>query len=129
MGGSWERLIKSVKRISSALLTSQSISDEILLTIMTEIESIINSRPLVSVSFEPNSQEPLTNHLLLLRANLNVPPGLLDKNDCYARRRWAQAQYLTNQFWCGLNENICRTLFIDRSGSPKNVTFKKTIFF
>ena len=84
----------------SALPSSQSISDEILLTIMTEVESIINSRPLIPVSFEPNSQEPLTpNHLLLLRANSNLPSILLDMNDIDARRRWVQAQYLTNLFW------------------------------
>ena len=55
MGGSWERLNRSVKRILSALLTSQSISDEILLTIIMEVESIINPRPLVPVIFEPNN--------------------------------------------------------------------------
>jgi len=100
MGGSWERLIRSVRRILSALFTSQSISDEILLTVMAEVESIINSRPLVPVTFEPGTEEPLTpNHLLLFRSNHNLPPGLFDKRDCYARRRWAQTQYLTNQFW------------------------------
>ena len=100
MGGSWERLIRSVRRILSALLTTQSISDEVLITVMAEAESIINSRPLVPVSFEPGTEEPLTpNHLLLLRSNPNLPPGLFEKRDCYARRRWAQAQYITNQFW------------------------------
>ena len=99
MGGSWERMIRSVRRILSSLLTSQSIYEEVLQTAMTEVEWIINSRPLVLITLDPNN-EPLTpNHLLLLKANPNVPPGLFDYKDCYVRRRWAQVQYIADQLW------------------------------
>ena len=30
---------------------------------------------------------------------ISIPPGLFSKNDCYVKRRWAQIQYLANQFW------------------------------
>ena len=30
---------------------------------------------------------------------ISIPPGLISKNDCYVKRRWAQIQYLANQFW------------------------------
>ena len=100
MGGSWERMIRSVRRILSSLLTSQSISEEVLQTAMTEVEWIINSRPLVPITLDPKNEEPLTpNHLLLLKGNPNVPPGLFDYKDCYVRRRWAQVQYIADQFW------------------------------
>ena len=63
-------------------------------------QSLINSRPLVPISFSDISQEPLTpNHLLLLRGTPNLPPGLFLENDCYSRKRWAQVQFLANQFW------------------------------
>ena len=49
---------------------------------------------------DPLSEEPLTaNHLLLLRGNGYLPPGLVDSRDCYAKQRWKQIQYLSNQFW------------------------------
>ena len=99
MGGSWERLIRSVRRILSSLLTSQSISDEVLLTVMAEAESIVNSRPLVPIIFQPGEELLTPNHLLLLRGNANLPPGLLEKKECYPRHRWRQAQFLANQFW------------------------------
>ena len=51
------------------------------------------------IVFDPENEEPLTpNHLPLIRSNYNLPPGLFDKKDNYVRRRWAQVQYLTNQF-------------------------------
>ena len=103
MGESWERMIRSVRRILSSLLTSQSISEEVLQTAMTKVEWIINSRPLVPITLDPKNEEPLTpNHLLLLKANPNVPPGLFDNKDCCwtreflfnlnHRQKWFQQQ-------------------------------------
>jgi len=43
MGGVWERLIRSFRRILSYLLTNQSVSDDTLLMLMIEIEAILNS--------------------------------------------------------------------------------------
>ena len=75
-------------------------SDEMLRTLMTEVQGILNSRPLTPVSSDPKDVEPLTpNHLLLLRANLNLPPGILSKEDLYSRRRWRQVQYMSDVFW------------------------------
>ena len=99
MGGAWERLICSTRRILCALMKEQVVTDEVLNTLMTEVESILNSRPLVPVTFDPDD-EPLTpNHLLLLRGSVYLPPGLFNKRYSYAGRRWAQTQYLANEFW------------------------------
>ncbi|XP_038076006.1 uncharacterized protein LOC119744087 [Patiria miniata] len=100
MGGVWERMIRSVRKILRCLLKEQVVSDEVLLTLMAEVEAILNARPLTPLSFDPGDDEPLTpNHLLLLRANPSLPPGLFQKEDVYSRRRWRQAQFLADQFW------------------------------
>ena len=100
MGGVWERMIRSVRKILRALLGEQLVSDESLRTMMTEVQSILNSRPLTPVSSDPKDLEPITpNHLLLLRSNANFPPGIFSKEDMYTRRRWRQVQYLSNVFW------------------------------
>ena len=57
------------------------------------------NEPLVPVTFDPDDESLTPNHLLLSRGSVNLPPGLFDKRDSYARRRWAQAQYLANEFW------------------------------
>ncbi|KAJ8037714.1 hypothetical protein HOLleu_18605 [Holothuria leucospilota] len=99
-GGIWERQIRTVRQILNVLLRLQSLTDESLLTFMCEVEMTINSRPLTTMSFDPNDVEPLTpNHLLLLKGKPNLPPGTFVKTDNYPRRRWRQVQFLADLFW------------------------------
>ena len=100
MGGAWERTIRSVRKIRRALLGQQLVSDEILRTLMSEVEGILNSRPLTPVSSDPKDLDPLTpNDLLLLRANPNLPPGVFNKDEIHSKRRWRQVQYMADVFW------------------------------
>ena len=100
MGGVWERLVRSVKKILSVLLSEQVVGDESLLTVVAEAESILNSRPLTPNPDDPTDAEPLTpNHLLMLISNQAMPPGSFSKQDQYSRRRWRQVQYLADVFW------------------------------
>ena len=99
-GGIWERCIRTVRKVMTALLNQQTLDDEGLVTMMCEVESIINSRPLTKVSDDPEDLEALTpNHLLLLRSGPSSPPGIFKKEDLYTRRRWRQVQYLSDVFW------------------------------
>lgn len=99
MGGVWERLIRSVKSIFYSMTECQSLTDEMLLTLFSEVENIMNSRPLLPISLDPRDKEPLCpNHLLHFR-NENVPVGVFRKDDLYSRSRWRQIQYLADQFW------------------------------
>ena len=67
---------------------------------MCEVESIINGRPLTTISSDPRDLNPLTpNHLLLLRGGAVVPPGVFRGEDVYSKKRWRQIQYLANIFW------------------------------
>lgn len=99
-GGIWERCIRTVRKILQALLREQITDDESLATLLCEVESIMNSRPITIVSSDPNDMEPLTpNHLLLLKSEISLPPGLFKREDLLSRRRWKQVQYLADVFW------------------------------
>lgn len=100
MGGVWERLIRSIREILRAILKEQMVDDETLLTVITHVEAILNSRPLTPCSDDPKDENPLTpNQILLMRDEASLPPGVFEKDDCYGRRRWRQAQYIVDQFW------------------------------
>ncbi|KAL3973607.1 sorting nexin-4 [Sarotherodon galilaeus] len=68
MGGSWERLIGVARRIPDAMLlrTEQTrLTHEVLCTFMAEVMAIINARPLVPISTDPDSPAVLTPAMLL----------------------------------------------------------------
>ena len=100
MGGVWERMIQTAKRVLKALLKEQIVTDEVLSTVMAEVVTIVNSRPLTRNSDSVSDDEPISpNHLLHLRPTPSLPPGVFVKGDLYCKRAWRQAQYLTGVFW------------------------------
>ena len=104
MGGIWERQIRSVRTVLSALLESngQQMNDEALRTFMCEAEAVVNSRPLTAESItSPGSAEALTpNHFLTLKTKVVVPPpGIFKSADLYSKKWWQRVQHLTNEFW------------------------------
>ena len=97
-GGVWVRMIRSIRMIFSTICVEQAISDEVVLTVMTEVERIINARPIVSVFCDDINSTALTpNDLLLLRSNggAELKECLLDRYKC----RWKQANYMAGVFW------------------------------
>ena len=83
-----------------SVLTGQSLTDEMLLTATAQVESFLNSRPLTYVFDDPSEPEALTpNHLLLGRANPNLPPDVFPTRDLNAKECWRRAQAIATQFW------------------------------
>ena len=69
------------------LLKQQVLDDEGFATLICEVESIVNGRPLTKVSDDPRDLEALTpNCLLLLRSGATLPPGVVRKEDVYSPR-------------------------------------------
>lgn len=87
------------RRFHTFVANRIAVCDETLLTVTPEVEAILNSRPITKVTAD-SSDEPLSpNHLLLLRPNDNLPPGIFVRKDGFGKRRWRQAQYSGNLFW------------------------------
>ncbi|KAI4884310.1 hypothetical protein NFI96_008914, partial [Prochilodus magdalenae] len=99
-GGVWERMIRSIRKVLNTTLRMQNLDEEGLHTFLCEAEAILNSRPITTASNDPDDMEALTpNHLLLLKTRPSMPPGLFEREDLYARRRWRQVQYMADIFW------------------------------
>ena len=115
MGGSWERQIGTVRRALEPVLGNHArqLDDESLRTLMTEVECIVNSRPLTTDNLcDSDAPEPLTpNHLLTMKPKLLLPPpGEFQQADVYSRRRWRRVQYLVNEFWQRWRKEFLHTL-------------------
>lgn len=100
MGGSWERLIGSVKKVLSNIKPTRNPSDELLRSLLIEIENIVNSRPLTHVAIESNDAEALTpNHFLIGSTSGVKPPSCFSSDEVVLRRNYKISQQLASFFW------------------------------
>lgn len=79
-GGAWESLIRLIRKVLTSILHQQTLTDEVLVTVLCEAETILNDRPINKVSEDPNDLEQLTpNHLLTLRRKTVVVQNVQKK--------------------------------------------------
>ena len=99
MGGVWERLIRTVRKVFMGISGGDfTFNDEVLSTWFCEVESIVNGRPITKVGDDAADSAPLTpNHLLLLAGQNYGPPG--EFSGALYGRRWRRVQHLSDVFW------------------------------
>ena len=99
-GGVWEREVRSVKSALYTCVGSQPVPEEVLLTVLLEVEAILNSKPLGYVSADIADIDPVTpNSLLMGRPDGSLPQVVYPETDILSRRRWRHSQILADQFW------------------------------
>lgn len=103
MGGIWERMIGMTRKIlDSMLLESRSkpLTHETLATFLCEVCAIINSRPIVPISTDPEMPMILSPSMLLTGKVdfLPVVSDSLNLPDIY-RAQWKHVQVLADIFW------------------------------
>ena len=99
MGGVHERLIRSARSCLRHVLQQQALNDESFMTLLTECEFVLNSRPLTQASADPSDLASICpNDVLIPRPGSGLPPGLHPPGEAL-RRRWRTVQQLTCQFW------------------------------
>ena len=104
-GGAWERMIGMARRVLESVLAdvpSKHLTHEVLTTLMAEVSAIVNARPLVPVSSDPDAPEILTPAMLLTEKpqQLGPPAGDFKPEDLFSkqwrrtlqpRRKWQSA--------------------------------------
>lgn len=73
-GGIWEAAIKSTKYHLSRLIGDSHFTFEDFYTVLTQIEAILNSRPLCTLSSDPNDLQVLTPGHFLIGSSLTAYP-------------------------------------------------------
>ncbi|UYV84344.1 hypothetical protein LAZ67_X001901, partial [Cordylochernes scorpioides] len=99
-GGLWEAGVKALKYHMRRIFGNNLLTYEELLTVLVQIESCLNSRPLYPMSNDPNDQGVLTPaHFLLTEPSFCVPEDdlLLVKN--HLLTRWQLVQRVLQHLW------------------------------
>lgn len=99
-GGVWEIQIKAAKSLLFRVVGDQVLSFEELTTLFTQIEAVLNSRPLYSISSDPNDLSVLTpGHFLTLEPLTAVPDEDLSSVNLNRLSRWQLLQSIHQNFW------------------------------
>ncbi|KAK3107024.1 hypothetical protein FSP39_005438 [Pinctada imbricata] len=103
MGGVWERMIGVTRNILNGMLLNakgKELTHEILCTLMAEVSAIVNSRPITSISTDPDSPIILSPNILLTQKQGEVPSmaGEFNLKDIYTAS-WKHVQFLADLFW------------------------------
>ena len=100
-GGIWERLGQIFKLSLYMFIGSRTLTDEILCTVMCDIEANMNSRPLTNVPSDINDPLPLKpNHFLLGRSSVNLPSGVFIGDEENISKAWrTSSQQIAAHFW------------------------------
>lgn len=97
-GGSWERLVQSVKRVLSVSLKEEAPQIETFIAMTIEAENIVNSRPLTDLPIDSAEDDPITpNHFLLGVPNQNPTPRI-GTNVCLDKQ-WKLKMQMSKRFW------------------------------
>lgn len=105
MGGAWERMIGITCRILDSMLigaSGKTLTHDVLNTFMAEVAAIINSRPLVPVSTDPDFPLILTPAMLLTQKTeykfeANSLGEFQDRD--MLKCEWKRVQALASVFW------------------------------
>ena len=96
MGGAWERMIRTVRKVLAPLLREQVLSDESLQTVLTMAEHLVNERPMTNVSTDPIDLNALTPNDLIRPPSSSFSLTGFENS---ARKRWKQVQHMADVFW------------------------------
>ncbi|XP_062701721.1 uncharacterized protein LOC134285252 [Aedes albopictus] len=98
-GGIWESGVKSVKH-HLRVVGSQKLTFEEMSTVLVQIESVLNSRPLTPCSDDPNDLTAVTPaHFLVGRQMQSIPEPSYTNMKLSTLTRWQLVQATQQHFW------------------------------
>ncbi|XP_064475318.1 uncharacterized protein LOC135389183 [Ornithodoros turicata] len=103
-GGMWERMVRTVKNCLRRSLGRQSLTFEELETLLSEVEAVVNSRPLTFLHSSPEEPIALTPAHLLIGKTLTALPEqpaapVKPSTASTAVKRWRHRQQIADRFW------------------------------
>ncbi|GFV96520.1 integrase catalytic domain-containing protein [Trichonephila clavipes] len=100
-GGLWEAGVKSIKYHLKRVIGNTNVTFEEFSTLLTQVEAILNSRPLVSLDCDndPDSLNTLTPSHFLIGEVITSSPEHTNDDKLSLRSRWDIVQKMKLGFW------------------------------
>lgn len=99
-GGTWESMIKVVKTHLYRVIGQQLLSYEELCTVLTQVECLLNSRPLTVLSSDPAEPSALTpSHFLHTAPLCSLPAPEVDSDNLSLLQRHSLLDKMVQSFW------------------------------
>ena len=98
-GGLWEAAIKSMKQHLRRTMGEKKLTFEECTTLLTQIESCLNSRPLVPLPTQGDQEALTPGHFLIGKALESLPNPFSSSQHLSTLRRWHLVQAMVCQFW------------------------------
>ncbi|XP_070165608.1 uncharacterized protein [Polyergus mexicanus] len=99
-GGKWEAAVKSVKHHLRRTIGETALTYEELTTLLVQIETVLNSRPLCPLSDDPEDLAALTpGHFIIGAAPTTIPEPSLSAVPLPSLSRWQLIQQQFQHFW------------------------------
>lgn len=111
-GGLWEAAVKSLKHHLKRVLGDQKLTFEEFYTLLTQIESCLNSRPLVALTENIDSLDCLTPAHFLIGEPALKPPLSAEGTDMTFSTRWQLTEKMFKDFWKRWSIDYLQTLQI-----------------
>ncbi|XP_075250886.1 uncharacterized protein LOC142343085 [Convolutriloba macropyga] len=110
-GGTWERLIGMSKRLFFNITGSRKLQEDSFSTLTCQVESLLNSRPLTSVSNDISDVESLTPGHFLTGMTTGLPSdSTISSKDRGTGKLWNNVSSIMNEFWTRLLKEYLPTL-------------------
>lgn len=110
-GGLWEAGVRSAKYHLKRITGTANMNFEQYTTVLSRIEAILNSRPITSLSEDPNDANPLTpGHFLVGRPLTDIAePDFTDRKES-TLTRWQRQTKMVQHFWARWSQDYITTL-------------------
>ncbi|XP_055522890.1 uncharacterized protein LOC129717073 [Wyeomyia smithii] len=99
-GGLWEAAVKSFKNTFKRTIGTRVLRYDEMLTVLSQVEAILNSRPITPISNDPNDFEALTpGHFLVQRPLTAIAEPELDDVPENRLSFWQRSQLYVQMLW------------------------------
>lgn len=99
-----------IKNALRVVIGSQSLSEDVLLTVLVEVEGILNAKPLGYASSDITDLDPVTPNMLLMGRRDAALPQVTYVPEPLTRHRWHHSQTMADHFWSHFTRHYLPTL-------------------